>query len=516
MGTRTEMSDTASAYSRIASGAIVVFLGHILGMGLGFGTRILSARLLTPSGYGALILGVTIMTLLALVGQLGLRQGVPRYIPIDENPSTVSVTAFQLVLVSSITLVGGAILLSERIARSLADPEFQPLIVVFIAAVPFFAILEIAVGIFRGVEDALTKGLVYNFFHRFSILVLLLVGVFSGHGPLGAAIGWTSAVAVTAIIAIIAIKKTTDILPERAQWCAIDAGKAHELVTFSVPLMAASSIWQLMQQVDTLFIGHFLTTATVGMYDAAFVLSRLILVALWAFGFLLLPVFSELGAQQSHEEMKTVYKLITKWMVLVTVPGFVFLIGFSDTLLASIFGIEYETATGPLIVLSTAFFLHIVAGPNKEALIAIGETRYILRANLVILILNLSLNLTLIPTIGIIGAAIATGGAYTCMNLLVSYRLYSLTGIHPFSRAVTSPFLIAGVLFVLVEFGTRSVEPTIPTLIAGLILFQGVTAVAYVVGGGLEAEDIELLDRLDDRLSIELDGVIRLARRFKS
>lgn len=508
------MSDATSAYSRIASGAIVVLLGHILGMGLGFTTRILSARLLTPSGYGALILGVTLMTLLALVAQLGLRQGVPRHIPIEEDPSAVSVTAFQLVLVSSVILVGGAIFLSERIARSLADPKFQRLIVVFVAAVPFLAVLEISVGIFRGVEDALTKGLVYNFFHRCSILVLLLVGVVGGYGPLGAAIGWTSAVAVTAIIAIIAVKKTTDILPERTRWFTVDAGKARELVAFSVPLMAASSIWQLMQQIDTLFIGQFLSTARVGMYDAAFVLSRLVLVALWAFGFLLLPVFSELGAQQAHEEMKTVYKLITKWMVLVTVPGFVFLIGFSDTLLVSIFGTEYGTATGSLIVLSTAFFLHIVAGPNKEALIAIGETRYILRANLVILVVNLSLNLTLIPAIGIVGAAIATGGAYTCMNLLVSYRLYALTGIHPYSPALAPPLLIAGVLFVLVEYGTRSVEPSIPTLIAGLLLFQGVTAATYVVGGGLEAEDIELLERLNDRLSIEVGGVIRLVRRF--
>lgn len=507
------MSDTASAYSRIASGAIVVLLGHILGMGLGFTTRILSARLLTPSGYGALILGVTLMTLLALVAQLGLRQGVPRHIPIDEDPTAVSVTSFQLVLVSSVILVVCAILLSERIARSLA-PEFRPLIVVFIAAVPFLAVLEIAVGIFRGVEDALTKGLVYNFFHRCSILVLLLLGVVGGYGPLGAAIGWTSAVAVTATVAIVLVGKKTELLPERTRWRTIDADKARELVTFSVPLMAASSIWQLMQQIDTLFIGHFLSTARVGMYDAAFVLSRLVLVALWAFGFLLLPVFSELGSQQAHEEMKTVYKLITKWMVLVTVPGFVFLVGFSDTLLVSIFGTEYGTATGSLLALSTAFFLHIVAGPNKEALIAIGETRYILRANLVILVLNLSLNLTLIPAIGIVGAAIATGGAYTCMNILVSYRLYALTGIHPYSPALASPLLISGGLFVLVEYGTRSIEPTIPAIMAGLLLFQGITAITYVVGGGLDAEDIELLERLNDRLSIEIGGVVRFARRF--
>lgn len=506
------MSETAAASSRIASGAVVVLVGHVIGMGLGFSTRILSARLLTPSEYGALILGVTIMTILSLIGQLGLRQGVPRYIPIDEDPAAVSVTAFQLTIGSSLVLVGVTILFSEQIARQLAGVEFQSLIVVFVAAAPFLAVLEIAAGIFRGAEDALTKGLVYNVLHRFSVFVLLVVAVVAGYGPLGAAVGWASAVAVTAIVAVVLVRKTA--LPERVRWRTIDVDKARKLVSFSIPLMAASSVWQLMQQIDTLFVGHFLTTAGVGVYDAAFILSRLILVSLWAFGFLLLPVFSQLGEQNAHSEMDTIYKSITKWMVVVTVPGVLFLIGFGDALLVSIFGSEYESATGPLVVLSTTFFLHIVAGPNKEALVAIGETRYILRANLVTFVVNLALNLTLIPTIGILGAAIATGSAYTCMNALVSYRLYAQTGIHPYSRAIASPLLITVILFGIVEYGTRSIEPTIPIIVAGLILFQGMTAVAYFIGGGIEKADIKLLGQLDDRLSIELEGVIQLARRF--
>ena len=52
-------------------------------------------------------------------------------------------------------------------------------------------------------------------------------------------------------------------------------------------------------------------------------------------------------------------------------------------------------------------------------------------ASLASAVLNVVLNVSLIPLIGITGAAIATASSLALANMILSTKLYFLSGIHP-------------------------------------------------------------------------------------
>ena len=83
-------------YGRLFSGALIVLVGNVLGMGIAFLTRIVLARLLGVSGYGVLAFCVSLLELLVLLTSLGLEEGVARNIPRVEDPGGVFLTAVQV------------------------------------------------------------------------------------------------------------------------------------------------------------------------------------------------------------------------------------------------------------------------------------------------------------------------------------------------------------------------------------------------------------------------------------
>ena len=82
---------------------------------------------------------------------------------------------------------------------------------------------------------------------------------------------------------------------------------------------------------------------------------------------------------------------------------------FPDLTLTSIVGAKYLPSADALRILSLAFIINNYTGPCGSTLIAMGESRFIMSSTLIGAILNVTLNVTLIPLYGFVGAAIAIG-----------------------------------------------------------------------------------------------------------
>jgi O-antigen/teichoic acid export membrane protein len=115
--------------------------------------------------------------------------------------------------------------------------------------------------------------------------------------------------------------------------------------------------------------------------------------------------------------------------------------------------------------------------------------------NLAALVLNVLLNLWLIPAYGIVGAAVAWAVSLAVVNVARVVQVRSLIHALPVSRGMVSGFL-AGVAALGAGFGVRALLPAgFGTLVVGLVAIVVVYAGA-VLALGLSREDRMVLRTL--------------------
>ncbi|WP_306059963.1 polysaccharide biosynthesis C-terminal domain-containing protein [Natronococcus wangiae] len=140
-----------------------------------------------------------------------------------------------------------------------------------------------------------------------------------------------------------------------------------------------------------------------------------------------------------------------------------------------------------LIVLPSGFYLHTLIGPNSKLLLAIGETRAMMKASIQSAILNITLNYLLIPQYSIMGAALATAGSYVVLNIIYVYYIWrsirmSIIQIRPIV------IIIFGVLlYTLVNIitGVLQIKNPVLELIICVSLFSLVYAVFSILYSGV-------------------------------
>ena len=506
-------SDASASVRALAKGGSVLFAGIVIELGISFLATLIIARVLGRVGFGAVSLGRVTMTLLSTVLLLGLDTGIGRYLPRqegDERRRGVLVSALRIALPLSI-VAGGALLLGAPVlARVLfEDPSVAPVLRVFGLAVPFAALMKLAVGGVRGSKRALPKVLVRNVSQPVVRFLGVAVAIWAGFGVIGVAWAYALAYVMAAGVGLYFLARLTPLF-ERLP----TPGMHRELLAFSAPLALSMAMTILLSDLDTFMLGALGATAAVGVYNVVYPLAELLVVALSSFAFVFMPVLSELDADGADAEMRRIYQVITKWVFVATLPVFLLFVFFPATVIGLTFGPAYLGGSLALSVLAVGFFLHATAGLNVNALTATGRTQVVLYDNVSIVALNAVLNLVLSPRYSFLGAAVATTISYVLLNLLYSIQLYRSTGIQPLSAALVRPGVVtllpAGALYWLavVVFARET--------IAVLGLFGGFLvcyAIAVLRFGGIEDEEVMLVLSIEERLGVDLGPLKTVASR---
>ena len=506
----SESSD--SSIRALFKGGSIVFLGSLVGMALSFLSIYVVGRWLGPDGYGAIVLGSTLLTAVSTLVLLGMNTGIGRYLPRYDDPERrrgVLVSGFQLVLPLSVTSAAIMIFFADRIAADLfGDPAIAPIIQVFALALPIASIEKLTVGGIQGVKRTAPKVYVENITAHLTRLLLAVAILLAGYGAFGVAFAYLFGHVAAAALGLYYMWKYTPLF-ERIPTITM----RKELLTFSAPLVVSAMMVKVLHDLDTLLLGYFSTTADVGIYGFIYPIATTVSIVLTSFAFLFMPMLSELHSDGDTGEMKRLYQVITKWIFVVTLPLFAMLFVFSDVILPFI-APEYAPGALALSILVLGFMTHAVAGPNYKALTAVGETRLVMYDNIGAAVLNVALNLLLIPRYSFTGAAVATVLSYVAVNLAFSYQLYTRTGIHPLTTALVRPgvasLVAVGALFAV----SRTIDVTIPLFLVLATLFMIAYAVIVLKLGGVEREEVMLVVSLEERLGMNLGPMKAVIRRF--
>jgi len=205
--------------------------------------------------------------------------------------------------------------------------------------------------------------------------------------------------------------------------------------------MFAQSVQFIMAWTDKLMLGAMDTpnvvngTTTnveeVGVYYTAFKLSMFAAVALMAINSIASPKFAEMFAKNDMEGLKKVIYQSTKMIFWSSAPLVAIFFIFPEFFL-SLFGEEFKVGVTAFIFLSCGRLISSFSGSVGNILQMTGNQNIYAKILFFGAILNVLLNLMLIPRYGINGAALASMCSLTVWNLSMVLVIKKKFGFYTF------------------------------------------------------------------------------------
>ncbi|WP_435176476.1 flippase [Halorussus sp. AFM4] len=443
------MSETG--IRRLLRSGGVNFAGMALRLGLSFVVTLFAARYLGKASYGAVSVGTTILTAVSTLTMLGLGQGIGGFLPRYEATNKrrgILMSAFSIVMPLSITVGVGIALLAEPLATHVFDDKsLVPIIQVCALGIPAANLAQLAISVVRGKKQTLPKVIIDDIALLGSRALLVLVFITFGAGALAIASAYPLSFLISAAIGIHYLVRHTSLFPPVETLT-----MRTELLSYSLPLWISAGMSIIYSGFDTFILAYFSETAAVGIYKVVYSLSNHVSILLISLGYIVLPTFSELYSKDDVSEMQSYYQSVSSWIFLGTLPPFALFLLFPGTVIKLLFGAEYVSGRIALSVLAFGFFFHSVIGPNAEVLKAVNEPRLVMIDDALSAVVNVALNLILIPRYSYLGAAVATTISYVFLNTAYSYQLYRKTDVHPFSKRYIA-LAVATILVILFAKG---------------------------------------------------------------
>lgn len=367
------------------------------------------ARSLGIERFGIWSFFFSILTIIILLSHFGINASAKKYVAQYNKTSelnNVLKSSLKLRLIFSLTFTIIIILIHEPLAILVGRPEFAHLFLLSAPLIILAGLVEYLKNIFMGLHR-----IIYNFFVNlleYGLKLILVVTCLTASLDLSNIVNsFTVACLITSVIGFYMLYTKF----YREHKIHVENDFTGKIFKYSIPLFFITIGFLIATEVDTVMLGLLSTDAEVGTYAVAKqIIIKLPHISL-AMAMGTMPVFAKLNDGNKEELKKLFYKLLrTNALIFgIIVLGIVFL---SPFFIPLIFGIEYNSSVLPLQILSIylvgfSFSIFLSTFLDYQGL---AKKRAV---NLsVSMVLNIVLNLILIPEYGAVGAATATSISY--------------------------------------------------------------------------------------------------------
>ena len=204
----------------------------------------------------------------------------------------------------------------------------------------------------------------------------------------------------------------------------------REFWRFAAPRATVQLLDVILLWVDVILLEVLRGPTQAGVYSAAIRYLALGTLALSAAVLVVAPQVSEFFARRETSRVAAVYKTSTLWLCIISLP-IVFTTAVSSPTFMTAFGREFSNGAPALTILSLAMAVNVACGPVNTILLMGGGSLLNLANVTVAVILNVVLNLILVPQYGFNGSAVAWTIAIVITNLMPLVQVHHLWRIHP-------------------------------------------------------------------------------------
>jgi len=423
---------------RIGQTSVVVFGSKFVGSALGFVATIYFARELGAEVLGYYALVIALVAWLKLGGHLGISSAMTKRM--SEGEDSAAFASASVVLVAILGLFLSVLVL-----------VFRPYINDYVgASVANLVAVLLLVGLFQALTNAALQG--EHKVHIAGLLTPLGIGARSviqialvsiGLGLVGMLVGAAVGSVIVGSIGLL-ILSTRLTRPRKSHF--------DELIDYAKFSWLGGLKNRSFNDVDILLLGIFVQSSFIGVYSAAWSISKFLTLFDSAISSTLFPELSRANAEDSEETVSTLIEDSLTYGGLLLIPGL-----FGGWLLADrllkIYGPEFVQGTTVLWVLILATLVYAYQKQLMNAMNGIDRPDAAFRINLVFIASNVVLNLVLISTLGFVGAAIATAISAAIGLGLSMYVLRSMVSfaipIGELTRQISAAVIMAGSVWML-------------------------------------------------------------------
>jgi O-antigen/teichoic acid export membrane protein len=436
----SERLDADESTTRQIRGSTLLLVGRVLTVGANLASQVIIVRYLSQSDYGAFAYALSLVAVGQTIVTLGLDRTLTRFASIyDEEGRYGRLLGMLLMQLATVALLGllvfgGIVLFAPLLSGTLTDdPLAIDLLIILILLAPIQSLDEILIGLF-----AVFHRPRLIFFRRHIVAPGMRLVVVAGLALLGAdvrlvAFGYVAVGLVGVVIylpQLFTLLRRQGVLTRRA---ISDFSVPYlEIFSFALPLLSTDLVYVLLNTSDTVLLGYFGTTADVAAYRVVVPAAHLNQLVYTAFTLLFTPVASRLFARGDTVGVNDLYWRTAIWMAVFSFPIFAVTFSLAGPLTETLYGSEYASSALILSLLSLGFYFNVALGFNGVTLRVYGKIKYSIVINLLAAVMNVVLNLALIPLYGPLGAAMGTGGTLIIHNILKQWGLRLGTGINPF------------------------------------------------------------------------------------
>ncbi len=356
------------------------------------------------SVWGLYSLALTVMQIATMFFGLGLPNAFISFsgaFESSEESKGLLIKSAKLALVSSIVPIlifaAGAGIIAFYIFEK---ENLYNYILIIALGTPCMILHEIMCYYFMAVKKFVLYGLSIFILPNVFLIIALLLLYNNSLGDYYTFWAYSGAYLLTLLIGIVYI------FGRRAKVVYPDITK-RDILRRSFPMMMSGIFLILLNWTDILMLGRFVTEAQIGIYNTAFKVGYLSLFFVVSMNAVILPKISELYHQKNTAEMKKVVNRSTQLVILLTLPLAFILIFFRDMILG-VFD-DHAGLGGVTLVLITLGGLYNAMTGNVDQILNMTNNQ---KSVSVIFfsgfVVNVILNLFLIPAYGIEGAATAS------------------------------------------------------------------------------------------------------------
>jgi O-antigen/teichoic acid export membrane protein len=394
--------------------------------------------------YGAFALGLTVMTILSVLGRAGLNIALLRLVAEHASQGRLDVVKDLFAKCLAVTLpIATACAVGLYVsADSLATRVFgQPDLGLYFRVMSVALVPHIVYQLFVEGLRGLKRIVAYGFFIDVSIFLaaaIVLALLPERLDPaLATAISYLSGVMLSFVAAgVVWFRKSAFFATVRREGV-----KLRELISVATPLLLGSSLVLVMNWADNLMLGVMSGESAVGIYDVVFRLAVIAGAALQAVNAIAAPKFAECYAVGDVDQLRRIVQGSTRIIFWSTLPVVIGCIAAPEVVLG-LFGPEFVVGAPAFILLLLGTFVGAISGSVGFLLRMTGGERTYRNIILVATVMNVALNALLIPLYDFTGAAAASMTSIIFWNIASVYsvrRIYGFYTIYfPFSRYLFS------------------------------------------------------------------------------
>jgi len=370
--------------------------------------NIVIARKLEVEQFGLWSLFLSAITIIYTLSYFGVNASANKFIAQHnktDNLKGVILSSLKLRFLFSIIFSCLLLLFHKQLALLLRNQELEILFLLGAPMVFLSGFVEYFKSVFIGLHR-IKFNFILNFVEYTLNLLLIIIFLYFSNSIISLVSSYIISLSIIVVIGFLLLYFNF-----YKSLKSSDKNYTKELLHYSYPLIFISLGFIVLTEVDTIMIGIFSNTAEVGVYAIAKqIILKLPHIAI-AITMGTMPIFGKMN-NENKSEFKSKLFSILKITFIIYLFIILILLFVSPIFIPLLFGEDYIASVLPLQILTVYLFSVSISLVLGSFLDYAGKAKKRALNISVTIVLNIFLNLILIPRYGAVGAAIATSISY--------------------------------------------------------------------------------------------------------